>query len=470
MSLQKASISVLIVWIASVGCSAEQSTTSQDRNDSASTEASRRAEDSSVPPDTFLVLLNKNPIVSKSSLSSIQDSWHMGYAAMLLEIHRFIGDRETGNQIAAVLQAKLGQSSESNRRESWRIVWQQPYMPHPKYAEFKAALYSEVDPRFAEYFRNTEHSTIRLDEVVWGGVVRDGIPPLKDPHMLNAVDADYLADTDVVFGIVVGDDARAYPKRILAWHEMVKDIVGGVSLNGVYCTLCGSMIAYKTEVNGKHYELGTSGFLYRSNKLMYDHETKSLWSTLDGKPCVGPLVGQVIELEPYHVVTTTWGEWKRRHPQTKVLSLKTGHRRDYGEGVAYRNYFATDDLMFDVPSRDNRLKNKDEVLIVRLDTERPIAISTKFLQAQPVYHDTVNQQRFVVVTDLSGANRVYAAGNVTFMNNKEYALIDNAGQTWTMTEASLINTSTHTTLARLPAHRAFWFGWYAVHPDTRLIQ
>ena len=90
---------------------------------------------------------------------------------------------------------------------------------------------------------------------------------------------------------------------------------------------------YQTEYNGKHHELGTSGFLYRSNKLMYDQETFSLWSTLQGEPVVGPLVGQGIKLKQHHVVTSTWGEWKRRHPKTKVLSLDTGHQRDYGEGV-----------------------------------------------------------------------------------------------------------------------------------------
>ncbi len=82
---------------------------------------------------------------------------------------------------------------------------------------------------------------------------------------------------------------------------------------------------------------------------------------------MGPLVGRGIQLELRHIVTTTWGEWRRRHPETKVLSLDTGHDRDYGEGVAYRQYFATDELMFEVPSLDHRLKNKAEVLALRFD-------------------------------------------------------------------------------------------------------
>ena len=82
---------------------------------------------------------------------------------------------------------------------------------------------------------------------------------------------------------------------------------------------------------------------------MYDQATQSLWSTLLGEPVIGPLVGQCIELKWRSVVTTTWGEWRRRHPDTKVLSLDTGFDRDYGEGVAYQEYFATDQLMFKSP-------------------------------------------------------------------------------------------------------------------------
>ena len=98
---------------------------------------------------------------------------------------------------------------------------------------------------------------------------------------------------------------------------MVKDHLGGQSINGVYCTLCGSMIVYDTMIGDKHYELGTSGFLYRSNKLMYDHATESMWNTITGEPVIGPLVGKGIKLSPMTVVTTTWGRWKQLAPATR---------------------------------------------------------------------------------------------------------------------------------------------------------
>src|SRR6266851_4811865 len=112
--------------------------------------------------------------------------------------------------------------------------------------------------------------------------------------MISAKEANYLADDNVVYGLVVNGDTRAYPKRILAWHEMFTDTIGGVPVAGVYCTLCGSMILYETSVGGTQHFMGTSGFLYRSNKLMYDRATQSLWSTLEGEPVVGPLLGKGI--------------------------------------------------------------------------------------------------------------------------------------------------------------------------------
>jgi hypothetical protein len=271
--------------------------------------------------------------------------------------------------------------------------------------------------------------------------------------------------------VVVGEDARAYPKRILAWHEMVKDVVGGVSLNGVYCTLCGSMIVYRTEIDGRHFELGTSGFLYRSNKLMYDRDSNSLWSTLTGEPVVGSLVGQGLRLEPYPVVTTTWEAWRTRWPATRVLSLNTGHRRDYSEGRAYRDYFATDELMYGVPFRDSRLKNKDEVFIVRSPhpTTQPLAISLQFLRGHPLYHDEVGGARFVVLTDPTDANRAYAAEGVRFQSLDGDQLLDDSGEHWNVGEHELSRVSDARTLPRLAAHRAFWFGWHAAHPDTRLV-
>ncbi len=225
---------------------------------------------------------------------------------------------------------------------------------------------------------------------------------------------------------------------------------------------------YQAKVDGVHHELGTSGFLYRSNKLMYDHGTKSLWSTLKGEPVVGPLVGKNIKLNRRYLVTTTWGEWKKRHPNTTVLSLATGHRRDYGEGVAYRDYFATDELMFGVPQLDNRLLNKDEVLAFRNDDEQ-LAIAIKFLAKQQVYHDKIGQQRIVVLADEGGASRAYDVGDLKFASwNGNDKATDSAGRVWQVLEDRLVSGDKE--CKRMPSHNVFWFGWVSQFPDTRLVK
>jgi hypothetical protein len=221
-----------------------------------------------------------------------------------------------------------------------------------------------------------------------------------------------------------------------------------------------------------HYELGTSGFLYRSDKLMVDKATQSLWNTLQGRPVIGPLVGRDIQLVRRSVVTTTWGEWRRRHPKTTVLSLRTGFRRDYGEGVAYRDYFATDELMFSVAITDSRLGNKSEILglIFDQDAGGSMAIEIEYLRAHPVHHGELSGQKFVVFTDGSGAARVYDSAGLMFGRwDGDRTAHDTTGEAWELFE-DRIQSDAGRKLRRLPQHRAFWFGWYAAYPGSELVR
>jgi hypothetical protein len=122
-----------------------------------------------------------------------------------------------------------------------RWIWARPYDPHPEYARFKGRIYKSIDPAFESFFPPGVKSIIRLDEIDWGGVVVNGIPPLNYPKHISAAQATYLGDGNIVFGITANGESRAYPKRILAWHEMARDRIGGVELTVVYCTLCGTV-------------------------------------------------------------------------------------------------------------------------------------------------------------------------------------------------------------------------------------
>ena len=419
----------------------------------------------------FLEIANPDPEISNRAFDAIEALWHPGFVVMAVEVLRFI-PQDRRQRLLRIVRARSGKDFGMDFDQWYDWIWSQEPNDPPRYAEFKALLYGLIDRKFVGYFSSERASTIRLDEVRWGGVVQDGIPPLRGPEMITAAQARYLQDDNVVFGLEIEGDARAYPKRILAWHEMFVDTVGGVPVAGVYCTLCGSMILYETRHDGVDHALGTSGFLYRSNKLMFDQATQSLWNTLWGRPVIGPLVGQDIELEVRSVVTTTWGEWRRRHPDTTVLSLNTGHDRDYGEGVAYQDYFSTDEVMFTVPELDRRLKNKAEVLIVepRAAGDEPLALASKFLRKNKLHHDRQGELEFVVLTDGSGAHRAYATDGLSFKRWDGSAVAtDSEGGRWTLSEQALSHEDGRT-LRRLSAHRAFWFGWYAANPNTRLVK
>ncbi len=411
--------------------------------------------------------------VHDKSIKYIDETWKPGYSIMVLELLYFSKNYRLQVKLLALLEKHTNQSFVFDFNAWYKYLWSKEAVSTTYYHKFKAYLLGAIDKRFSEYFLNREtNSLIRFDEIRWGGVKQDGIPPLREPKMIVAQSANYLNDTDIVFGIAINGDYRAYPKRILAWHELFTDTVGGIPVAGVYCTLCGTVILYKTEFEGVNYQLGTSGFLYRSNKLMYDKKTQSLWNTIWGKPVVGPLVNKGIQLDYLSVVTTTWEEWKTRHPETSVLDLNTGFNRDYGEGIAYRDYFATDELMFNVPSINKKLKNKASILAIRLDKypEESLAISTSFLRKNNLYVDAIKDQKFIVLTDRSGANRVYELNTNKFTSyNKDNKVIDRDGNVWMLFEDRLENGKGET-LKRINTFNAFWFGWYSAYPKTRLVK
>ena len=421
-----------------------------------------------------------DPAVAEEALAEIGAHWRDGYSTIILDFMRVLrpGVPQRGRLID-FLEDRTGQSFGTDLNQWRRWMWSLPYEPHPEYGQFKASLLGQVvDVRMMEFFPAGARTTIRLDEVDWGGVPVNGIPPLEHPAHIPADEADYLDDGDVIFGISVNGEARAYPKRILAWHEMALDEIGDVELTIIYCTLCGTVLPYESEVGGQLRRFGTSGLLYRSNKLFFDEETMSLWSTLEGRPVIGDLVGEGLELRLRSSVTTTWGEWRRRHPDTTVLSIDTGFSRNYGEGVAYRDYFATDRLMFQVPSTDDRLNNKDEVLVMLIEPaegggeREPLAIAVDFLDENRIYPFEFAGRSFVVITSEEGANRVYETGEVRFARRDDSDRVqDRARRRWQVEEEALVGGDRpEVRLPRVTANRAFWFGWYAQFSQTQLIQ
>jgi hypothetical protein len=499
MTLKQIGCGVLVIVIAAAGRSIAAGAESQTHP----------------PIQLFLAAAGPDKAQAEAAMKQIAESWHDGYASMIVDLARFLpplrrprfaetdpapgdfNEDETGagraagsefpttprqlpgadirQRLIAMLQRQTGKRFGDDLRAWRKWIWAQPPNPHPDYAELKAEVYGRIDPRMRAFFPKGVSTAIRLDEIDWGGVPINGIPPLRQPKTITADSAtSWLRDNHVVFGVDINGEARAYPKRILAWHEMAIDRLGGVDLTIVYCTLCGTVIPYESTVAGRQLRFGTSGLLYRSNKLMFDEETASLWSALEGVPVVGALAGSGIRLPFHAVVTTTWGEWRREHPSTTVLSLDTGFTRDYSEGAAYRDYFSSDRLMFEVPVTDTRLKNKAEVVVMRPGVlganSTPLAIAADKLRRTPVFPFEHDGQRLVAITSKAGANRIYLRRTHEFRSRESDGTVaDSAGGRWRVTSGALVSTAGEA-LPAVPTHRVFWFGWIAQHPSSALIR
>ena len=191
------------------------------------------------------------------------------------------------------------------------IAWDLP--APPGYVDWKRRLFEYLEPGWAPFF-DDEDAAIDWRWLSWGGVLIDDrpldavrrpcpdgcIPALNDPAVTDAAGGDWYPDDSIVFGVVVDGEARAYPKNIMEVHEMVNDTLGGRRIGVPYCTLCGSAQAYFTDdvPDGfETFELRTSGLLSRSNKVMYEFHTKSVFDTFTGEALSGPLQDEGVTLE-----------------------------------------------------------------------------------------------------------------------------------------------------------------------------
>ena len=366
----------------------------------------------------------------------------------------------------------VGQLSGKSFGRDWSrwMEWlgQQALPLHRDYPVFKQALFGTIDPSFRQFLHPGHPSEIRIDEIVWGGVKKDGIPSLDHPDMIAANQAEWLKKDEDVFGLAVNGVYHAYPLRILDWHEMLNIDFDGVPITLTYCTLCGAAIPYERQIGDTTFTFGSSGLLYRSNKLMYDRQTHSLWSSMRGVPVVGKLVGQGIELKRHYVVRTTWQRWRAQHPETLVLNIETGFPLDYQKSM-YEDYFKSSKTMFPVAWRDKALKSKDWVYGVILNGQ-PKAYAVKKLQKKSLFHDQLAGTQLVVVADQSElAVRFYKSADVTFVERPTASeLTDQTGARWRMHEHQLVREQDGFTLPRLPGHLSYWFGWYAFFPKTEV--
>ena len=396
----------------------------------------------------------------QTALEAIVRSGRANAAPILILALRFAPSEYDAKLVRAL--ATLTGASPGNDWADW-MRWQEAHPGVgvlPGFAKLQARVYDLIDPNFQVFLPGDVKHEIRLEEIAWGGVIKDGIPALTNPRIISASAASYLNADDLVFGVAINGDVRAYPLRIMDWHEMFNDMIGGVPVSLAYCTLCGSGILFETSVEGQPQPLvfGSSGFLYRSNKLMYDAATHSLWNQFTGRPVVGPLTGSGILLKTRPVVITSWADWKARHPNTKVLALETGHRCDYNTGAAYGRYFASPELMFPTNVDQSKRKQKDFVFALRSSGAEK-AWPLKLFEGGAVINDQAGVLDLVLIGDAATRTvRAYRSEGLTFEKGLGADQVKHRDEVWRVTEEALV-APTGRALSRLPGHVAYWFAW-----------
>jgi len=342
------------------------------------------------------------------------------------------------------------------------------------YAEWKGRLLAIIDPELAELI--PAESTLGgpgPEHLVWSLVSAGAVPPLVSPENVHRVEELYLSSGDVVFGVAIDGAQRAYPERIIGWHGSVTDEVSGVGILVWHCAVCGGAAVFnRSASNGVAYTFRTSGFVWESRRLFTDEETGSLWDAVSGRAVAGPLAEQGVRLIPRMSVRTTWGEWEARYPNTRVLSLDTGHVRDYSAGASLGADSNPEGPAFPVLAIDDRLEPKERVLGVTIGGARK-AYPLAALEQRGLTFDSVGGVGIVIYSAGPGRGAtVYETAGTAFTSFSgtpaDRTATDDEEVFWFVDDERLLNSRNSRVRSSQPAQVAYWFAWSGAFPDAGL--
>lgn len=274
---------------------------------------------------------------------------------------------------------------------------------------------------------NLSNTSVDKALIVSGGPAKDGIPSIDNPTFISATDVDFLDLTDRVLGINYHGIVKAYPVKILNFHEIVNDNFREKPVAVTFCPLCGSGIAYLTMINGKKHRFGVSGLLYNSDVLLYDRETESLWSQIMSTAISGPLLGR--RLDMLTLTHTSWQDWRQRYPDTLVLSTNTGYSFDYNSNP-YIGYELDKRIWFPVKSQDDSRHPKSLIIGIEINGQFKAYPFSELEQSKTKIADTFSGQELMV-----HYSKQHQSARITDKQGNE-----------------------------LPTITTFWFAWHAFHP------
>lgn len=334
----------------------------------------------------------------------------------------------------------------------------------------------------------------RLDELPRhlrsGGVPRDGIPAMINPDAVAPNKARYLADSDLVLGVVVGNAARAYPHNLGWKHEIINDRLGGEYICVTFCPLTSTGLVFNgTAPDSSQMELGVSGLLINSNLVMYDRRDESaLYPQMIYANIGAEQRGQSLELLP--VIETTWGLWRKMHPKTTIAQAATGldHYPAYLQALyplksythyPYGDYRSDHQMIIFEPTTaqaNTKFAAKEMVLGVRF-----AGISKAYPFAEmpdgAAINDRVGDRDLLVLFDRQTAtaipysrtvgDQVLSFRALDRQDALPLVLADaETGSEWNMLGQAFSGPLKGAQLEQLPAHNSMWFGWSAYWPET----
>lgn len=376
------------------------------------------------------------------AMDTINNSGDPRLAWIVSDMMRFMSqpglNQLFGESATALLGIRFDDGNVWGKTTDHLMAWDIP--APPDYLTYKRAIFTNLVPGWEEIFVEGD---IDWRHVSWGGVLIDDraydttdeacncIPAADNPEVSNAQDATWLDDDDIVFGVAVNGEYRAYPRRIMEVREMVNDTLGGRDLGIPYCTLCGAAQAWFTDELPAGVErpvLRTSGLLIRSNKVMYDLTTHSVMDTFRGNAVTGPLADIGFKLKQASVVTTEWGRWKQAHPDTTVLVEELALGRDFD----FRNSRDADGPIFPVGNVDSRLSVHEDIVGVINTDGQAIAFQRSKAMSALLNGDEISVGDIILQIEGGGIKASNEAGD------------------------------------ELGSHEAFWFAWSQFYPQTEL--
>jgi hypothetical protein len=316
---------------------------------------------------------------------------------------------------------------------------------------------------------------IPTGQVFDGGPGKDGIPSIDNPKFISVDEVPaYLRDDDLVVGIRIGNEVRAYPHPILDWHEIVNDGIDGTAFSVTYCPLTGSALTWNRNISDGNTTFGVSGLLYNSNLIAYDRQTDSYWSQMMMQAVNGQRIRKKAEL--ITMVETQWGTWRAMYPDSEILSTNTGFSRQYGF-YPYGDYKISNRLIFPVVNSDDRLHRKERVHGTILGNETRVFQIAEFPDTIHTINDSYQEHHLVTIGSRAfnfavAFERTLDDGTLLHFtpvqNQLPIVMKDTEGTLWDIFGFAVEGPRTGAQLRQPESYIAYWFAWAAFFPGAEI--